>query len=112
MNKEDKYEGILKRLKNIETNQNKNNNDNGKSELSSVRSESSKKTSITDDETQTSFEYLKDSTEEFFGSYADIFDLYLKTFYNYIVSQEEKYIDYNLLSGEILLASGDVRNFF
>ena len=112
LNEECKKEGVLKRLKNIETNQNKNNNDNGKSELSSVRSESSKKTSISDDETQTSFEYLKDSTEEFFGSYPDFVDLYLKTFYNYIVSQEEKYIDYNLLSGEILLASGDVLNFF
>ena len=59
----------MKRLKNIETNWNSNNNDDDKSELSSARSESSKKTSISDDGTQTSFEYLKDNREEFFESY-------------------------------------------
>ena len=79
----------MKRLKNIEKNQYSNNN-NDKSELSSVRSESCKKTSISDDETQTSFEYLKDNTEEFCGGYPDIFDLDLKEFFNYIASQEEK----------------------
>ena len=59
----------MKRLKNIETNWNSNNNDDDKSELSSARSESNKKTSISDDGTQTSFEYLKDNREEFFESY-------------------------------------------
>ena len=49
-----------------------------------------KKTSISDDETQTSFEYLKDNTEEFCGAYPDILDLDLKEFFNYIASQEEK----------------------
>ena len=72
----------------MKKNQNSNNND--KSNLSSARSESSEKTSISDDElersvylpdvanmkginilepkneTQTSFEYLKNNTEEFF----------------------------------------------
>ena len=37
------------------------------SESSSARSESSKKTSISDDETQTSFEYLKNNTKSFLG---------------------------------------------
>ena len=36
----------------------------------------------------------------------------MKRFFNYIADQEEKYIDYNLLSTEILLPSGDVLNFF
>ena len=62
------------------------------SESSSARSESSKKTSISDDElersvymkginileskneTQTSFEYLKNNTEVFFDSFPNIFD--------------------------------------
>ena len=52
--KDDKKEGLLKRLKNIEKNQNVNNHDknkktNDESELSSAKSESSKKTSIRDD---------------------------------------------------------------
>ena len=52
--KDDKKEGLLKRLKNTEKNQNVNNNDknkktNDESELSSAKSESSKKTSIRDD---------------------------------------------------------------
>ena len=71
-----------------------------------------KKTSISDYETQTSFEYLKNNTKEFFENYPDVFDLNLKRYFNYIVSQEEKHVDYNLLSGEILLPSGDVLNFF
>ena len=75
----------MKRLKIIETNQNSNNND--ESKLSSARSESSKKTSISDDasndlelknETQTSFEYLKNNIEEFFNSFPNIFNLDLK----------------------------------
>ena len=98
LDKDDQKEGLFKRLKNTEKNQNSNNN--GKSKpssvkseldsyltpLSSVRSESSKKTSIRDDrleksiyfpdvanmkginvlepsnETQTSLEYLKKKT--------------------------------------------------
>ena len=106
--KDDQKEGFLKRLKNIEKNQNSNNNDknnNDKSKPSSTRSESSfyftssssarsesgKKTSISDDDelersvyfldvanmkginilepknkTETSIEYLKNNTEEFF----------------------------------------------
>ena len=112
LDKEEKKEWILKRLKNIETNQNSNNNNNDKSELSSARSESSKKTSISDDETQTSFEYLKNNTEQFFGNYPNISDLDLKEFFHYIASQVEKYIDYNLLSEQILLPSGDVLTFF
>ena len=52
--KDDKKEGLLKQLKNIEKNQNVNNNDknkktNDESQLSSAKSESSKKTSIRDD---------------------------------------------------------------
>ena len=64
---DDKKEGPLKRLKNFEANQNRNNNDNDKSHLSSARSELSTKTLTNDDKTQTSFEYLKDNTEEFLG---------------------------------------------
>ena len=100
--KDDQKEGLLKRLKNIEKNQNSNNNDKNKktndiSESSSARTESSKKTSISDDErersvyspnvanmkdinilepgdaTQTSFEYLKNSTDEFFGGLSKCF---------------------------------------
>ena len=70
---------IKKKQKNIEKNQNKNNDD--KSELSDTRSESRKKTSINDDDkTQTSFEYLKDNTEEIFRGYPNIFDSNLKHF--------------------------------
>ena len=116
LKEDDKKEGLFKRLINIEKNLNSNNND--KSKLSSARSESSfyftpsnsvkselsKKTSISGDElersfystdvanmkginisepkneTQTSFEYLKDNTEEFFLGYPDIFDSDLKNF--------------------------------
>ena len=107
----------MKRLKNIETNQNSNNND--KSKLSntrnessfyftpsnSTRSESSKKTLISDDElersiyfpdvanikginileskngTQTSFQYSKNNTKELFRSYQNIFDSDLEEFF-------------------------------
>ena len=97
----------------MKKNQSKNNIDNGKSELSSGRSESSTKRLFgDDDETQTSSEYLKDNTEVLFGGDPNIFDLDLKKFFNYIASQEQKYIDYNLLSNEILFPSGDVLNFF
>ena len=62
LKEEDKKEGLLKRLKNTETNQNSNNNDRSSlssarskssfyfTSLSSARNESSKKTSINDDE--------------------------------------------------------------
>ena len=99
--KDDKKEGLLKRLKNIEKNQNVNNDDknkktNDESELSSLKSESSKKTSIRDDELErsvyspdvaniegiyilgstdeTEASYLKDDLEVFFLGYPEIFD--------------------------------------
>ena len=60
---DDKKEGLLKRLKNIEMNQKSNNND--KSELSCAKSELSLYTPlIGNDETQTSFEYLKGKIDE------------------------------------------------
>ena len=105
---EDKKEGVLKRLKNIEANQNSNNID--KSSLSSARSESCRKTWISNGETQISFEYLKDNTEEFFLGYPDIFDWNLKEFFNYIASGEKESIDYKLLSRQILLPSGNAFN--
>ena len=87
MKEEDKKEGLLKRLKNIEKNQNSNDNEKNKktndiSKPSSDGSESSKKTSIIEyelersvyspdvanilepkNETQTSFEYLEPKNE-------------------------------------------------
>ena len=103
--KDDKKEGLLKRRKNIEKNQNGNNNDknkktNGESETSSAKSKLGKKTSISDDklersvyypgvanregidilgpkdETQSS--YLEDDLELCFLGYPDIFDSDLK----------------------------------
>ena len=95
----------MKRLKNIETNQNSNDNDKSnlssarsessstRSELSSAKIESSIKTLFTYDvannlepknETQTSFQYLKNNREEFFSSHSDIFDSDLKEFFDYI----------------------------
>ena len=117
--KDDQKEGLLKRLKNIEKNQNSNNND--KSKPSSARNESSKKTSVSDDklegsiyfpnvanmkdinnlelknETHTSFEYLKNNTEEFFLVHPDIFDSDLKEFFKVIASEEKENIDNKLL---------------
>ena len=130
----------------MKKNQNSNNNDksklrSAKSESSlyfdpsSAGSESSKKTSISDDElersvyfpdvanmkginilkpkneTQTSFEYLKNNTEEIFLGYPDIFDSDLKEFLNYIASEEEKNIDYKLLSRQILMPSKNIFSF-
>ena len=96
LKEEYKKEGLLKRLQNIETNQNSNNNDKSESSfyfsLSSARSESNKRTLISDDETQTSFEYLKNNKDEFFKSYLKIFNLDLKIFFDYIATQEKKYI--------------------
>ena len=135
--KHDKKEGLLKRLKNIEKNQNVNNNDksketNDKSELNSVKSKSSKKTSIRDDElersvyfrdvanmvgidilgskdeTQTS--YLKDDLEVFFLGYPDIFDSDLKEFFENL-SSERKKNDYKLLSREITTPSRKTFSF-
>ena len=57
LDKDDHKDGLFKRLKNIEKNQNSNNND--KNNLSSARSESSKKTSINNDELERSV-YLPD----------------------------------------------------
>ena len=133
----------------MKKNQKSNNNNNNKSNLSSLRSElsvystlssarseSSKKTSISDDElekivyfpdvanisdidtlesknkTETSFYYLKDKINKLFKDYPKIFDSDLKCFFKDIVSKEEKNINYNLLSKEIYLSSGDVFSFF
>ena len=119
---DDKKAGLLKRLKNIEKNQNFSNNDkskktNDESELSSVKSE---KALIRDDEpersvyspdvanmeginilgskdeTQTSD--LKDDLEVFFLGYPDIFDSDLKTTFKNIASQEKENINCKLLS--------------
>ena len=105
--KDDKKEGLLKRLKNIEKNQNVNNNDkNKKTNDESVKSEWSKKTSIRDDELERSVYspysphvaniegidvlgskdetqtfYLKDDLEVFFLGYPDVFDSDLKILY-------------------------------
>ena len=136
--KHDKKEGLLKRLKNIEKNQNVNNNDksketNDKSELNSVKSKSSKKTSIRDDElersvyfrdvanmvgidilgskdeTQTS--YLKDDLKDVFLGYPDIFDSDLKSFFENIASQGKENINYKLLSREIRKSSKKTFSF-
>ena len=74
-------------------------------------SKSSKKTSISDYDTQTTFEYLKNNTEEFFNSFPNIFDSDLKEFFKDIASEEKENIDYNLLLKEILTPSGDTINF-
>ena len=113
---------------------------------SSARSESSKKTSIIDDqlersvylpdvdnmkgintseqknETQTSFEHLKNNIDEFLLGYPDIFDSDLKNFFRDIASEEKGNIDYKLLSKQILIRSrktfsflqkhGDLYNFW
>ena len=80
-----------------------------------------KKTSISDDasndlelknETQTSFEYLKNNIEEFFNSFPNIFNLDLKKNFNYIASEEKKNIDYEVLSRQILLPSKNIFSFF
>ena len=47
----------------------------------------------------------------FFGGYPDIFYSDLKEFFNYIVSEEEKNIDYKLLSGQILMPSKNIFSF-
>ena len=136
--KHDKKEGLFKRLKNIEKNQNVNNNDknketNDKSELNSVKSKSSKKTSIRDDElersayfrdvanmegidilgskdeTQTS--YLKDDLEGVFLGYPDIFDSDLKSFFENTASQGKENINYKLLSREIRKSSKKTFSF-
>ena len=49
-------------------------------------------------ETQTSFEYLVNNTQEFFRNYPDIFDSDLREFFKDIASKEKEKIDYNLLS--------------
>ena len=47
----------------------------------------------------------------FLGGYPDIFDSDLKEFFNYIVSEEEKNIDYELLSRQILIPSKNIFSF-
>ena len=46
-----------------------------------------------------------------FFSYSNIFDWDLKEFFNYIASEEKKTVDYELLSRQILLPSGNVFSF-
>ena len=62
-------------------------------------------------ETQTSFEYLKNNIEEFFLGYPDIFDSDLKEFFKDIASEEEENIDYILLSRQILIPSENIFSF-
>ena len=47
----------------------------------------------------------------FFNGYPNIFDSDWKQFFNHTVSEEKKYIDYDLLSNEILTPSGNTINF-
>ena len=115
--KDDKKEGVLKRLKNIEKNQSINNNDKNKKnkvdcELKSIKSESSKETSIRDDELEwsvyspdvaniegvdilgwkgeTQNSYLKDDLEVFFLGYPEILDLDLKFFLKILCLKKKK----------------------
>ena len=115
--KDDKKEGVLKRLKNIEKNQSINNNDKNKKnkvdcELKSIKSESSKETSIRDDELEwsvyspdvaniegvdilgwkgeTQNSYLKDDLEVFFLGYPEILDLDLKIFLKILCLKKKK----------------------
>ena len=83
LKEEDKKEGLLKRLKNIETSQKSNSNDKSESSTpNSARSKlSTKSLSSDDDEMQISFEYFKDSKDEFFKGYVDIFYLDLNFFF-------------------------------
>ena len=45
------------------------------------------------------------------GGYPDIFDSDLKEFFNYIVSEEEKNINYKLLSRQILISPKNIFSF-
>ena len=47
----------------------------------------------------------------FFLGYPDIFDSDLKEFFNYIASEEEKNIDYKLLSRQILVSPKNIFSF-
>ena len=117
--KDDKKEGLLKRLKNIEKNQNVNKNDknkktNNESELSIYSSDVVHMGGIdilgSKDETQTS--YLKDDLEVFFLGYTGIFDSDLKKCFENIASEEKIiYIDYELLSREITTPSKKTVSF-
>ena len=136
--KEDEKEGLLKKLKNIEENQNVNSTDknkktNDESESTSVKSELSKKTSVRDDELERSVyspdvanmegidilgskdeietSYLKDDLEVFFLDYPDIFDSDLKIFFENNASQEKENTDYKLLSREITTPSKKTFSF-
>ena len=129
--KDDKKEGLLKRLKNIEKSRNINNNDknkktNDESELSSVKSESSTKMLIRDDELERSVYspdvanmeaietqtfYLTDYLKVFCLDYPDIFDSDLIEFLKNIASEEKIYIDYKLLSREITTPFKKTFNF-
>ena len=62
-------------------------------------------------ETQTSFEYLKNNIGYFFLGYPNVFDSNLKEFFKDIASEEEENIDYNLLSRQILTPSKKTFSF-
>ena len=122
----------MKKNENVNNNE-KNKNTNDESELSNVKSESRKTTSIRDDEhergayspdvanmeaidilgskdeIQTS--YLKDDLEVFFFGYPDIFDSDLKNFFENIASQEKENIDCKLRSREITTPSKKTFSF-
>ena len=107
-----------------------------KSNLNSARSESSKKTSISDDELEKSVYfpdvanvsdidtlepknktefcscYLKDKTNKLFKDYPNIFNSDLKKFFKNIASEDEKNINYNLLSEDISLPYRNTFSFF
>ena len=63
-------------------------------------------------ETQTSSGYLKNNKDEFFGSFPNIFDSDLKEFFNHIASEDEKNINYLLLSRQILILAKKFFSFF
>ena len=63
-------------------------------------------------ETTISSYYLKSRINKFFENYPSIFDSGLKNFFKNIASEEEKNINYNLLSKEISLSPKNAFSFF
>ena len=58
------------------------------------------------------YHYLKDKVNKLFKDYSNIFDSDLKIFFKDIASEEEKKINYNLLSKEISLSLKNNFRFF
>ena len=58
------------------------------------------------------YHYLKDKVNKLFKDYSNIFDSDLKFFFKDIASEEEKKINYNLLSKEISLSLKNNFRFF